>query len=104
MVSLLSLTYSMLLLGARLTYKWEFLSYDDAVLGLGYVFAAAHYGTILKAISDGLGALTTVSSSSQVSTIAEVSSVSRPQVQSVPADAAHSTTSRPGSSAWSHCS
>lgn len=72
MVSLLSLTYSVLLLAARLTCKWEYLSYDDAVLGLGYVFAAVHYGIILQAISGGLGALATIPSLPQIATVAEV--------------------------------
>ena len=36
-VSLLSLTYSFLCLGARLTGKWDLLWWDDAVLGLAYV-------------------------------------------------------------------
>ena len=36
-VSLLSLTYSALCLGARLIGKWDLLWYDDAVMGVAYV-------------------------------------------------------------------
>ena len=36
-VSLLSLTYSALCLGARLIGKWDLLWYADAVIGVAYV-------------------------------------------------------------------
>lgn len=74
-VSLLSLTYSILCMGARLTCKWEHLSYDDIVLGLGYLVAFAHYGTIFHAISIGVGALATIESQSKLATAAEVCKV-----------------------------
>lgn len=102
-VSLLSLTYSVLLLGARLTCKWEYLSYDDAVLGLGYAFAAAHYGTIFQAIAGGLGALTAISSSSKIASVAEVRRAFRPRDRSLLAENFCSTISHPGSSAFSRC-
>ncbi|QIW95586.1 hypothetical protein AMS68_001104 [Peltaster fructicola] len=54
-VSLLSLLYSLLALGARITSKWDLLWFDDALLGGAYIIAFAHYGTIFSAISNGLG-------------------------------------------------
>lgn len=59
-------------MGARLTCKWEHLACDDIILGLAYLFAFAHYGTIFHTLSIGLGALTTVQSSSTLASAAEV--------------------------------
>ena len=39
-VGLLSCTYSVLALAARITGKWGLLFWDDAVLGIGYVCGA----------------------------------------------------------------
>ena len=47
-VSLLSLTYSALCLGARLIGKWDLLWYDDAVIGLAYVCDHAVIARVLR--------------------------------------------------------
>lgn len=71
-VSLLSLTYSLLCMGARVTCKWEQLSWDDGVLAVAYVVAFVHFGLILDAISLGLGAFATMESAARLTTVAEV--------------------------------
>ncbi|KAK3713083.1 hypothetical protein LTR37_008768 [Vermiconidia calcicola] len=76
-VSILSLLYSGLVLGARVTGKWELLHYDDAVLGVAYVFAFAHYGILFKAILCGLGASTLVIPQALMTNAAEYYFISR---------------------------
>lgn len=59
-------------MGARCTCKWEQLWYDDAVLGLGYIVAAGHFGTIFHSISSGMGASALYGESSHMGMVAEV--------------------------------
>ncbi|KAK1059879.1 hypothetical protein LTR74_012295 [Friedmanniomyces endolithicus] len=70
-IGLLSCIYSSLSLAARLTSKWELLWYDDALLGVGYAFAYAHYGALYRAISAGLGAVTSQATQAAIEAAAE---------------------------------
>ncbi|KAK1068624.1 hypothetical protein LTR74_005495 [Friedmanniomyces endolithicus] len=70
-IGLLSCIYSSLSLAARLTSKWELLWYDDALLGVGYAFAYAHYGALYRAISAGLGAVTSQATQATIEAAAE---------------------------------
>lgn len=55
--SILSLIYSLLAFGARITVKWELLFYDDAVLGVAYVRRPTHISSCTREPS---GLLTTI--------------------------------------------
>ncbi|KAF2717935.1 hypothetical protein K431DRAFT_205500, partial [Polychaeton citri CBS 116435] len=54
--SIVSLSYSLLTLVARLLAKWELLGVEDGLIIGAYVFGVIHWGLFNRAIFEGLGA------------------------------------------------